>query len=100
MKTRLDSMQEIQIKMNSQQKPQMKTGLMNILRNIHILMKKEFFTEISSRKRAKANLTSECRELLQRLKNATFDVEERSEVFVELKQSLTKMPQKLYSAKK
>ena len=49
------------------------------------------FTEISSRKRAKANLPSECRELLQRLKNATFDVEESSEVFVELKQSLTEM---------
>ena len=48
------------------------------------------------KKRAKANLPSECHELLQRLKNATFDVE----VFVELKQSLTEMLQKIYSATK
>ena len=37
---------------------------------------------------------------MQRLKNATFDVEESSEVFAELKQSLTAMLQKLYSATK
>ena len=55
---------------------------------------------ISSRKRAKANLPSEYRELLQGLKNATFNVEESSEVFVELKQSLTEIMQKLYSATK
>ena len=47
------------------------------------------------KKRAKANLPSECHELLQRL-NATFDVE----VFVKLKQSLTEMLQKIYSATK
>ena len=58
------------------------------------------FTEISSRKRAKPNLPLEYRELLQRLKNATFDVEQSSEVFVELKQSLTEMLQKLYSVTK
>ena len=67
---------------------------------IHSDEKRVVFTEISSCKRAKANLPSECRELLQRLKNATFDMEESSEVFVELKQSLIEMLQKLYSATK
>lgn len=60
-------------------------------------MKKELS---SSCKRAKENLPSECCELLQRLKNATFNVDESSEVFVELKQSLTDMLQKLCSATK
>ena len=43
---------------------------------------------------------SECCELFQRLKSATFDVEESSEVFLELKQSLAEMLQKLCSATK
>ena len=60
-------------------------------------MKKELF---SSCKRAEEYLPSECCELLQRLKNATFNVDESSEVFVELKQSLTDMLQKLCSATK
>ena len=51
---------------------------------IHSDEERVVFTEISRRKRAKANLHSECCELLERLKNATFDVEESSEVFVEL----------------
>ena len=67
---------------------------------IHSDEERVVFTEISSRKRAKANLPLEYRELLQRLKNATFDVEESSEVFVELKQSLTEMLQNLYSVTK
>ena len=65
---------------------------------IHSDEERVVFTEISSHKRAKANLPLEYCELLQRFKNVTFDVEESSEVFVELKQSLTEMLQKLYSA--
>ena len=45
---------------------------------IHSDEERIIFTEISSRKRAKANLLSECCELFQRLKNATFDVEKSS----------------------
>ena len=65
---------------------------------IHTDWERTVFTEISNHKRAQANLPSECCELSQRLKNATFDVEESLEVFVELKQSLTEMLQKLCSA--
>ena len=49
-KTKLNSLQETQLKMNSLQKPQMKIGLINVLMNLYILMKKVAFTEISSRK--------------------------------------------------
>ena len=38
-------MQEIQFKMNSLQKSEMKTGLMNVSRNLYILMKKELFLQ-------------------------------------------------------
>ena len=49
----------------------------------------------------RANLPSECRELLQRTKNITFDVEKSSEVFVELKETPNELLQNLYgSAKK
>ena len=57
-------------------------------------------TELPSQKRARANLPSECQELLQRITNVTFDVEESSEVFVELKETLNELLQKLYDSRK
>ena len=38
-------MQEIQLKMNSLLKPQMKAGLMNVSRNLYILMSKELILQ-------------------------------------------------------
>ena len=45
-------------------------------------------TELPNQNRSRANLPSECRELLQRIKNVTFDVEENSEVLWNLRKHL------------
>ena len=60
----------------------------------------KFATEIASRKRSRSNIPSECRELLQKIKNITFEIEESSEVFKELKETLHGTLERLYSATK
>ena len=57
-------------------------------------------TEIASRKRSRSNIPSECRELIQKQKNITFEIEESSEVFKELKETLYSTLERLYSVAK
>ena len=60
----------------------------------------KFATEIASRKRPRSNIPSECRELLQKIKSITFETEESSELFKELKETLHGALERLYSATK
>ena len=60
----------------------------------------KFATEIATRKRSRSNIPSECRELLQKIKNITFEIEESSEVFKELIETLHGTLERLYSATK
>ena len=54
----------------------------------HYLTENAKFAEIASRKRSRSDIPSECRELLQKIKNINFETEESSEVFKELKKTL------------
>ena len=47
-----------------------------------------------------SNIPSECRELLQKVENMTFEMEESSEMFKELKETLCSTLERLYLATK
>ena len=60
----------------------------------------KFATEIASRKRSRSNIPSEWCELLQKIKNITFETEESSEVLKELNETLYSTLERLYSPTK
>ena len=59
-----------------------------------------FITGLPRPKRAKANLPVERQELLKRIKDVAFDVEGSLKIFVELKELLNELLQKLYNSTK
>lgn len=59
-----------------------------------------FITGLPRQKRAKANLPVERQELLKRIKDVAFDVEGSLKIFVELKELLNELLQKLYNSTK
>ena len=60
----------------------------------------KFATEIASREKSRSKIPSECRELLQKIRNITFEIEESSEMFEELKETLCSTLERLNSATK
>ena len=60
----------------------------------------KFTTKFANRKRSWSKILSKCRDILQKIKNITFETEESSEVFKELKETLHGTRERLYSATK